>query len=78
MCISVGRDRIVCRIDPAIHGQALKRKGCETVIMRGRKHKGFVYVNEDGLRLKRDFDYGIGFSLDFHSRAKTSKKWKKK
>jgi len=37
ICISVGRDRIMCRIDPAIHELALKRKGCETVRMRGEK-----------------------------------------
>jgi hypothetical protein len=29
MCISVGKDRIMCRIDPAIHEQALKRRGGE-------------------------------------------------
>jgi hypothetical protein len=27
----------MCRIDPAIHELALKRKGCETVKMRGEK-----------------------------------------
>ena len=37
MCSSVGKDRIVCCIDPAIHALALKRKGCETVKMRGEK-----------------------------------------
>lgn len=77
MCISVGKDRIMCRIDPAIHGQTLKRKGCETVKMGGREYRGFVYVNEDGLRLKRDFDYWISLSLDFNNRAKISKKRKK-
>lgn len=78
MCISVGKDRIMCRIDPAIHGQVLKSKRCETVKMRGREYRGFVYVNEDGLRLKRDFDYWINLSLDFNKRAKMSKKQKKK
>lgn len=78
ICITVGKDRIMCRIDPAIHEQALKRKGSKTVIMRGREYKGYVHVNEDGLKLKRDFDYWINLSLDFNSVAKASKTRKKK
>jgi TfoX/Sxy family transcriptional regulator of competence genes len=78
MCINVGKDRIMFRIDPAIHEQAVKRKGCRTVTMRGREYRGFVYINEDRLRLKRDLDYWIGLSLDFNNKAKASKKQKKK
>ena len=33
MCITAGADRIMCRIDPAIHDEAVKRKGSHTVIM---------------------------------------------
>ena len=76
MCINVGKDRIMCRIDPSLHDQALKRKGCTTVLMRGREYKGFVYVNEDELKLKRNLDYWIELSLDFNQRAKASKKTK--
>lgn len=36
MCVSVGRDRIMCRIDPALHDSALKHKSCRTVVMKGR------------------------------------------
>src|SRR6476469_6569250 len=35
MCVSVGRDRIMCRIDPALHDCALERKGCRTVVRKG-------------------------------------------
>lgn len=40
MCISVGDDEIMCRINPSLHEEALKRKGCRTVKMRGREYKG--------------------------------------
>jgi TfoX/Sxy family transcriptional regulator of competence genes len=73
MCISAGNDRIMCRIDPAIHEEAIKRKGSRTVEMKGRKYKGYVYVNEDGIKTKKDFDYWIGLSLEFNDRAKASK-----
>jgi TfoX/Sxy family transcriptional regulator of competence genes len=42
MCVSVGKDRIMCRIDPAVHDAALERQGCRTVIMKRREYRGFV------------------------------------
>lgn len=77
MCINVGKDRLMCRIDPALHENALKRKGCRTVIMKGREYKGFVYVNDEGLKTKEDFDYWIELALDYNEQAKASTKKKK-
>lgn len=76
MCICVGDDDIMCRIDPALHEEAIKRKGCRTVIMRGRELKGYVYVDEYSIKNKKDFDYWIGLALEFNTRAKASKKRK--
>ena len=73
MCISVGKDRIMCRIDPDIHEQALKKKGARTVQMKGREYKGYVYVNEEDIKMKKDFDYWINLSLEFNKKAKASK-----
>ncbi len=74
MCITVGANEIMCRIDPAIHEEAIKRKGCTTVVMREREYKGYVYVNEDSITNKKDFDYWIGLALDYNKIAKKSKK----
>ncbi len=74
MCITVGVDRIMCRIDPDLHEEALKRKGCSKVIMGGREYKGYIYVNEKSIKTKNDFEYWIKLSLDFNKRAKSSKK----
>lgn len=73
MCISAGDDRIMCRIDPAIHEEASKRKGVRTVIMKGREYKGYVYVNEESIKTKKDLEYWIALALDFNKRAKASK-----
>ena len=78
MCISVGDNRIMCRIDPSIHDEAIKRKNSNTVIMRGREYKGYIYVNEDGIKTKKDFDYWIGLAIDFNKVAKASRKSKRK
>jgi len=70
MCVSVGRDRIMCRIDPVIHDAALERQGCRTVVMKGRQYRGFVHVEAAAVRSKRDLDYWIGLALDYNTRAK--------
>ena len=74
MCITAGADRIMCRIDPVIYEEAIKRKGCSTVIMRGREYKGYVHVDGDSLINKKDFDYWIRLALDYNKIAKASKK----
>jgi len=77
MCVSVGPDRIMCRIDPKLHDEALKETGTKTVQMKGRDYKGYVYVSEDAVSTKKQLDYWISFSLDFNKKAKASKKKKK-
>ena len=76
MCITAGDNKIMCRIDPVIHEEAIKRKGCETVKMKGREYKGYVYVSEEGIKTKKDLDYWITLALDFNKLAKSSKKKK--
>ena len=69
MCISVGDDRIMCRIDPTLHGEAIKRKAARTVIMKGHEYKGYVYVQEEGITSNEDFDYWIGLALEFNKKV---------
>lgn len=40
--------------------------------------KGYVFVNEGALKGKKGLDYWVQLCLDFNSRAKASKKPKKK
>ena len=74
MCVSAGDNRIMCRIDPSVYESVLTRSGCSPVTMRGREYKGFVYVDEDAIKSKRDFDYWIALALEFNVRAKASRK----
>ena len=74
MCVSVGKDRIMCRIDPAIHDAALGRPGCRTVVMKGRPYRGFVHVDAEAVKSNGDLAYWVGLALDFNQRAKASAK----
>jgi TfoX/Sxy family transcriptional regulator of competence genes len=67
MCISVGTERLMCRIDPAIHDAALERKGCRIMVMKGRQYRGYVYVDAEAVKSKRDLDYWIGLALSYNT-----------
>jgi TfoX/Sxy family transcriptional regulator of competence genes len=73
MCVTVGKDRLMCRIDPALHETALAKKGVKTVVMRGREYSGYVHVPEESLTSQRDFDYWINLALDYNTIAKSTK-----
>ncbi len=78
MCITVGHDRLMCRIDPVLHESATRRKGARTVKMKGREYIGYVYVDEEALKSKGQFDFWLSLALDFNKRAKSSRPRKKK
>lgn len=69
MCVSVGRDRIMCRIDPAIHDTVLERSGCRTVVMKGRKYRGFVYLDAQALKTTEDLEYWVALALEYNRKA---------
>jgi|SRR5215469_7004057 len=72
MCVSVGKERIMCRIDPAVHDTALQRQGCRSVVMKGREYRGFVYVDAKTLRTDSELDYWVRLALDYNDKAATS------
>lgn len=76
MCIGIIKDEMMCRIDPDLQETALEKVGCRIMDFTGRPMKGYVMVNESGMKTKKDFGYWINLCLDFNKRAKSSKKKK--
>ncbi|MFI5202076.1 MAG: TfoX/Sxy family protein [Candidatus Kapaibacterium sp.] len=76
MAISTGDDRFMFRIDPALHDEMVEQEGVTGVIMRGRRYKGYVHVQEDVVPTKGELDKWVKLVLDFNKRAKASKKKK--
>ena len=74
MCVSVGNDELMCRIGPDQHDAALEINGARAMVHGGRTMKGFVFVHEDSIKAKKDFDYWINLALDFNKDAKKAKK----
>lgn len=78
MCIGVIKEDMMCRIDPVLEEGAIEKRGCRPMDFTGRPMKGYVYVSEEGLRTRANFDYWINLCLDFNTRAKAAKKPKNK
>jgi len=66
LCVTARPTRIMCRIDPATHSAAIRRKGCQTVVMKGRPYQGYVYVDAAALRTERALLYWVTQALAFN------------
>jgi TfoX/Sxy family transcriptional regulator of competence genes len=66
LCVTARPTGIMCRIDPATHSAAIKRKGCQTVIMKGRAYQGYVHVDASALKTERALLYWVGQALEFN------------
>ncbi|HKA56981.1 MAG TPA: TfoX/Sxy family protein [Gemmatimonadales bacterium] len=73
MCISARESRLMCRVDPALHDDLVKRKGIRAMKMNGREYKGFVVVPGTAVSTARALSYWIDLALDFNKRAKSSR-----
>jgi TfoX/Sxy family transcriptional regulator of competence genes len=76
MCIGIIKDEMMCRIDPALQEEVLARNGCRIMDFTGRPMKGYVMVDESGMKSKKDLEYFIGLCLSFNKVAKPSKRRK--
>ncbi|MEP6750095.1 MAG: TfoX/Sxy family protein [Bacteroidota bacterium] len=74
MCVCASGNEMMCRISPGVYEEALERNGCRPMIHGGRLMKGFVYVDEESMKSKKDFQYWIKLALDFNKVAKPSAK----
>ena len=77
MCIGIIKDEMMCRIDPELHDAAIEKQGCRTMDFTNRPMKGYVMIDETGMKTKKQFDYWVDLALDFNKKAKPSKKKKK-
>ena len=77
MCVGIIGDEMMCRIDPNFHETAIEKIGCRTMDFTKRPMKGYVMIDETGMKTKKEFEYWINLCLEFNSKAKSSKKKKK-
>lgn len=64
MCVGIIKDELMCRIDPNFHETAIEKTGCRTMDFTKRPMKGYVMIDDSGMKSKKDFDYWINLSLE--------------
>ena len=72
LCISARAERIMCRIDPPTHGAALEREGTQTVVMKGREQRGYVYVGAEAMRTTAALKYWVDLALNYNQSIATA------
>ena len=76
MCVNASGENLMCRFDPHLSEDIIKRKGYLPMIMKGKEYKGYCYVEPDGFKSKKDFEFWMKLCLDFNEEAKVSGKRK--
>jgi TfoX/Sxy family transcriptional regulator of competence genes len=70
LCITAGPGRIMCRIDPLLHDDVTRRKGCRAVVMKGKALEGYVHVDAASIEREEDLRYWVELALDYNKHAK--------
>ncbi|WP_243401247.1 TfoX/Sxy family protein [Leptospira harrisiae] len=78
MCVCVRTDEIMCRLDPETFESILSKKKARPMIHNGHLMKGFVFVNEEDIKTKKEMEYWIQLSLEYNKKAPSTKKKAKK
>jgi TfoX/Sxy family transcriptional regulator of competence genes len=74
MCVGVIKDDMMCRIEPEFHNTAVEKQGCRTMDFSNRPMKGYVLIDDSGMRTPTEFEYWINLALEYNPKAKSSKK----
>ena len=77
MCVGVESERMMVRLDPSAYDEVMEKEGCQPMDFTGKIMKGYVFVDADVLKTKKQLDYWIQLALDYNKVAKASKKKKK-
>jgi len=77
MCVGVESERMMVRLDPSLFDEAVEKEGCVPMDFTGKVMKGFVFVDADFLKTKKQLEYWIKLALEYNPIAKASKKQSK-
>jgi TfoX/Sxy family transcriptional regulator of competence genes len=76
MCIGVEKDRLMLRVDPEDYEELLEKEGCAPMDFTGKPMKGYIYVDVDVLKTKKQINYWVGLALEYNKKVKLSKRKK--
>ena len=68
MCVTVGDNHIMCRIDPSIHEEVILHKGVSTVQMKGRDYIGWINVDESAIPDSKALTSWVKLALKYNEK----------
>jgi len=75
MCVGISRDkstgvdRLMARVGPGFHHEALKRPGAREMDFAGRPMTGFIFIHPEGYQSDADLLFWIEKTLEYNSAA---------
>lgn len=69
LCICDNKNEMLCRIDPADFTAAVEMDGVRPMKMGDRSSIGYVYVHEDVINQRKDFEFWVNKALAFNKIA---------
>jgi len=78
MCVGVGPNRLLVRLDPDKYEEVLEKPGCTPMNFGGRTMRGYVHVSDEVLATKKQLEYWVNLALEHNPFAESSKKKKRK
>jgi hypothetical protein len=77
-CVCVSGENLMLRFDKSRQEELSEKNGYETMLMKGKEYKGYCYINPDGFKSRKNFEFFLNLCLDYNKVAKSSKKRKTK
>lgn len=75
-CVCISGENLMLRFDPSLQEELSEKAGYETMLMKGKTYKGYCYINPEGFKDRKDFEFFLNLCLEFNKFAKSSKKRK--
>lgn len=73
-CVCVSGEKLMLRFDPSRQEELSEKDGYETMLMKGKEYKGYCYINPNGFKDRKDFEFFLNLCLDYNKIVKSSKK----
>jgi hypothetical protein len=73
-CVCVSCENLMCVLTQAEKKSFPKKDGYETILMKGKEYKGYCYINPDGFKDRKDFEFFLNLCLDYNKITKSSKR----
>jgi len=74
ICVGIKKDRMLVRIAPQLHEDALEKDGVLPMARDDRGMIGYLYVLDEFLETQKELYYWVNLALEFNPVAKSSKK----